>query len=102
MMDDKVNEVVWQNGFRFFPTYAKAIFHELPDIKEQGMMCLAIVRYMFYDEEPDMSLYSVPDDARFIWDMIYPILKKSKMQANKGQGAPINNQNRTKNQSKNQ
>ena len=91
-MAKDINKAVWNSGFRFFPNYVRAM-NRMETPEEQGRFARAIIRFMFFDEQPNFE----PDsEAGFCWDMIEPNLKSSKRQAQRGQGAPKGNQNARK------
>lgn len=79
-MDNKVNNAIWQNGFRFFGNYA-AIIYRMRDEERERRFLYAIYRYMFYDENPD---FGDDEDSRIDWIIIEPNLKASKTRAENG------------------
>lgn len=79
-MDNKVNQDIWRNGFRFFGNYA-AVIYRIGDEEKEGKFLRAIYRYMFFDEEPDFEEMT---DEWMDWRAILPNLESSKKRAING------------------
>ena len=65
-------------SFSFMRSFAEAM--EMFNEKQQKEFLLAIVKYVFYDENPDFS-----GSLKIAWVLIEPILTKSKNKSHTNQ-----------------
>lgn len=74
-----------KGSFQFWPNYYRAI----KNASNPAQFSLAIAAFFYEDIEPEFS----SDNDQLLWDLIRPSIACSRRQSNRGQGAPLGNNN---------